>query len=87
MRESSVERRDFQQARKAPEQRGGTTSLENDLVGKDEHAGLGEKIGIHMFRLNDGQDFAVDEVQHVLPDFRGHGLKSEWSCRPRYVGS
>lgn len=34
----------------------------------DEHAGLRQEIGIHILGRDNGQDLAIDNVQHLLPN-------------------
>jgi hypothetical protein len=43
--------------------------LQDQLMGKDEHAGFGEKVGIDMLGFNDGKNLAIDQVEHLLPGF------------------
>jgi hypothetical protein len=63
-------------AAETQEQSGCATGLENQLVGEDEEAGLGEKVGIHRIRLENRQDLAVDHVQHGDPSIGVHGLQT-----------
>lgn len=66
--ETGIHSGNAEQAAKAQQQSGRSASLQDDLVGEDEHAGLGEQIGVDVVRFDDGQDLAVDQVQHALPD-------------------
>ena len=71
---------DSQESVETEEQCRGTTSLQNELVREDEHARLGEQIGIHMLGVKNGQDFAVDHVQHINPGVGGNGLQPIGFC-------
>ena len=75
-RESTKKHCDLEDTRETTEQGSRTACLQDDFMGKDEHARLRKKIGIDVLTFDDGQNFAVDEVKHALPDFGGHGLES-----------
>jgi hypothetical protein len=61
-------------ALKTEKKSGSSTSLENDLVRKDKHARLGEKVSVHVVRLEDRQNLAVDHVKHGNPGISWNGL-------------
>ena len=42
---------------------------------EDEHARLGEKIGIDVGGFDNGQNLAVDQIKHGLPDLGGDGFE------------
>ena len=58
------------------QQSSGTTGLENDLVGKHKHAGLGKEVGVHILGVDDRQDLAVNQVKHRGPGVRVDGLQA-----------
>ncbi len=41
--------------------------LRDELVGEDEHARLGEEVGVDVVRADHREDLAVHEVEHVDP--------------------
>jgi hypothetical protein len=54
----------------------GSAGLENDLVRKDKHARLGEKIGVHHFTLKNRKDLAIDHVKHGNPCISRNSLET-----------
>jgi hypothetical protein len=86
VRKARVDSSDLEKTSETPEEGSGTTGLQHDLVGEDEHARLGEQVSIDVLRLNDGQDLAVDEVEHLLPDLSRHLLEAQWAGLTRQVG-
>ena len=68
------------------EELGGTTSLEHNLVRENEHARLGEKISVHMLRLDDGEDLAVDQIKHLFPHISRDFLEPKGAGLARQVG-
>ena len=61
-------------ALKTEKKSGGSTGLENDLVRKDKHARLGEEVSVHVVRLEDRQNLAVDHVKHGNPGVSWNSL-------------
>jgi hypothetical protein len=54
----------------------GSASLEDDLVRKDKHARLGEKVRIHHLTLKNRQDLAIDHVKHGNPGIGRNSLET-----------
>jgi hypothetical protein len=67
----------LQHTSEAPEQGRGAASLEDELVGEDEHARLRQEVGIDVFGLDDRENLAVNQIKHVLPDLHGHLFEPE----------
>jgi hypothetical protein len=87
MGETGIQSSNFQQARETIKQRGRAAGLEDNLMGEDEHAGFREKVGVHMFRFDDRQHLAVDQVQHLLPGIDGYGFEAVRGRSPWKVSS
>ena len=83
VREASLKGSDFEHARQTAEERGGATSLEDQLVREDKHTRLGEQVGVDIAGLNDRQNLAVDQVQHLLPGILGDSLQAQRGGRRR----
>ena len=83
VREAGLERSKLEHAWEAAKQSGSAASLEDKLVREDEHARLGEQVGIHVAGLNDREHLAVDQIQHLLPGILGHGLEAKRRGRRR----
>lgn len=79
--ETSIKSSNFENARKSMQKGSGATGLEDQLVREDEHAGFGQEVGIDVIRLDNGENLAVDEVEHAFPGVRRHGLESIWNRR------
>ncbi|RII21950.1 hypothetical protein CUC08_Gglean001120 [Alternaria sp. MG1] len=86
VREASV-CSNLQHATEAPKQSSSSAGLEHHLVGEDEHARLGQEVCIDMLRLDDGENLAVDQIEHVLPGIRRHLLQSSWTGLSRQFSS
>lgn len=67
-RESGIDSSDAKKTAQAQQQGGGAAGLEDKLVGEHKHARLGKEVGVNVIRVDDGQDLAVDHIQHALPD-------------------
>ncbi|KAJ2962266.1 hypothetical protein NQ176_g10945 [Zarea fungicola] len=67
----------MKKALKAEQEGGGAAGLENQLVGEDKHAGLGQEVGVDSIGLEDGEDLAVDHVEHGLPGLLVDSLEAE----------
>lgn len=75
--ESSVGSRNMEESLEAEQEGRGAAGLENELVGKDKHARLGQEVGVDGVGLEDGEDLAVDHVEHGLPRLLVDGLEAE----------
>lgn len=76
-REASMRSSNVKHTLKTEEQGGCSTSLENELVREDKHAGLGQEVGVDGRGFDGGEDLAVDKIEHGLPDFLGDGLETD----------
>lgn len=54
---------------------------------EDEHAGFGQEVGVDMLRFNDGQDFAVHQIEHLFPGVGGNFLETQRASLTRKVSS
>jgi hypothetical protein len=75
-REAGLESSNLEHSWQAVQQGGGAACLEDELVGKDEHAGLGEEVCIHVAVAYDGQNLAVDQIEHLFPRVGRDGLET-----------
>lgn len=74
-RESSMFSSDSKEPVEAKKKSGGSARLKNKFVGKHEHAGLGEQIGVHVLRFKNREDLAINHVEHSNPDLASDRLQ------------
>lgn len=60
--------RDSEKLLETKEKSGSSTSLEDELVREHKHGGFAQEISIDVGALDDAENFALDNVEHGLPN-------------------